>query len=82
MCKHQYESYQNGMLACHCVVVMKHGCECIFNFLKILQKLIENFNFHNYDSLLHADSKKVDPRRRVTSRYGREREDTGNFFDF
>ncbi|GMS82225.1 hypothetical protein PENTCL1PPCAC_4400 [Pristionchus entomophagus] len=32
------------------------------------KKLIENFNFHNYDSLLHADSKKVDPRRRVTSR--------------
>ncbi|GMR34300.1 hypothetical protein PMAYCL1PPCAC_04495 [Pristionchus mayeri] len=32
------------------------------------RKLIENFNFHNYDSLLHADSKKVDPRRRVTSR--------------
>jgi glutaminase len=30
-----------------------------------LQKLIETFNFHNYDSLLHADSKKIDPRRRM-----------------
>ncbi|KAI1726768.1 glutaminase domain-containing protein [Ditylenchus destructor] len=29
------------------------------------QKLIETFNFHNYDSLLHADSKKIDPRRRL-----------------
>jgi glutaminase len=29
------------------------------------QKLIERFNFHNYDSLLHADSKKIDPRRRL-----------------
>uniref|UniRef100_A0A915EJB7 glutaminase n=1 Tax=Ditylenchus dipsaci TaxID=166011 RepID=A0A915EJB7_9BILA len=29
------------------------------------QKLIDTFNFHNYDSLLHADSKKIDPRRRL-----------------
>uniref|UniRef100_A0A914IDY5 glutaminase n=1 Tax=Globodera rostochiensis TaxID=31243 RepID=A0A914IDY5_GLORO len=29
------------------------------------QKLIDTFNFHNYDSLLHADSKKMDPRRRL-----------------
>lgn len=29
------------------------------------QRLIEAFNFHNYDSLLHADSKKIDPRRRL-----------------
>ena len=29
------------------------------------QKLIDTFNFHNYDSLLHADSKKIDPRRRI-----------------
>ncbi|KAE9553881.1 hypothetical protein FO519_002922 [Halicephalobus sp. NKZ332] len=29
------------------------------------QKLIETFNFHNYDSLLHADSKKIDPRRKL-----------------
>ncbi|KJH44033.1 glutaminase [Dictyocaulus viviparus] len=32
------------------------------------QKLIESFNFHNYDSLLHADSKKHDPRRRIGNR--------------
>ncbi|KAI6181246.1 Inosine-5'-monophosphate dehydrogenase [Aphelenchoides besseyi] len=32
------------------------------------QKLIETFNFHNYDSLLHADSKKIDPRRAIGSR--------------
>nr|CDJ80161.1 Ankyrin and Glutaminase domain containing protein [Haemonchus contortus] len=32
------------------------------------QKLIEAFNFHNYDSLLHADSKKHDPRRRIGNR--------------
>ncbi|EYC30643.1 hypothetical protein Y032_0005g2768 [Ancylostoma ceylanicum] len=32
------------------------------------QKLIETFNFHNYDSLLHADSKKHDPRRRIGNR--------------
>uniref|UniRef100_A0A914L4A4 glutaminase n=1 Tax=Meloidogyne incognita TaxID=6306 RepID=A0A914L4A4_MELIC len=29
------------------------------------QKLVDIFNFHNYDSLLHADSKKIDPRRRI-----------------
>ena len=29
------------------------------------QKLIDTFNFHNYDSLLHADSKKIDPRRKL-----------------
>lgn len=29
-----------------------------------LQKMIETFNFHNYDSLLHADTKKIDPRKR------------------
>ncbi|VDK78901.1 unnamed protein product [Litomosoides sigmodontis] len=28
------------------------------------QKMIETFNFHNYDSLLHADTKKIDPRKR------------------
>ncbi|VDN01362.1 unnamed protein product, partial [Thelazia callipaeda] len=28
------------------------------------KKLIEIFNFHNYDSLLHADIKKIDPRKR------------------
>uniref|UniRef100_A0A915BDL2 glutaminase n=1 Tax=Parascaris univalens TaxID=6257 RepID=A0A915BDL2_PARUN len=28
------------------------------------KKLIDAFNFHNYDSLLHTDSKKVDPRKR------------------
>ncbi|CAI4231202.1 unnamed protein product [Auanema sp. JU1783] len=32
------------------------------------QKLIDTFNFHNYDSLLHADSKKLDPRRRLGNR--------------
>ncbi|WKX94233.1 hypothetical protein Q1695_011471 [Nippostrongylus brasiliensis] len=32
------------------------------------QKLIESFNFHNYDSLLHADSNKHDPRRRIGNR--------------
>ncbi|CAD6195806.1 unnamed protein product [Caenorhabditis auriculariae] len=32
------------------------------------KKLIDMFNFHNYDSLLHADSKKFDPRRRMTTR--------------
>ncbi|KIH45935.1 hypothetical protein ANCDUO_24015 [Ancylostoma duodenale] len=32
------------------------------------KKLIEKFNFHNYDSLLHADSLKLDPRQRVGSR--------------
>lgn len=26
--------------------------------------MIETFNFHNYDSLLHADTKKIDPRKR------------------
>ncbi|VDL85877.1 unnamed protein product [Nippostrongylus brasiliensis] len=31
-------------------------------------KLIESFNFHNYDSLLHADSNKHDPRRRIGNR--------------
>ncbi|VDM55846.1 unnamed protein product [Angiostrongylus costaricensis] len=31
-------------------------------------KLIDSFNFHNYDSLLHADSKKHDPRRRIGNR--------------
>ncbi|KAF7623446.1 hypothetical protein Mgra_00010239 [Meloidogyne graminicola] len=29
------------------------------------QKLVDIFNFHNYDSLLHTDSKKIDPRRRI-----------------
>ena len=29
------------------------------------QKLIETYNLHNYDSLLHADSKKIDPRRKL-----------------
>uniref|UniRef100_A0AC34FBB4 Glutaminase n=1 Tax=Panagrolaimus sp. ES5 TaxID=591445 RepID=A0AC34FBB4_9BILA len=29
------------------------------------QKLIETYNLHNYDSLLHADSKKIDPRRKI-----------------
>uniref|UniRef100_A0A0K0E4B9 glutaminase n=1 Tax=Strongyloides stercoralis TaxID=6248 RepID=A0A0K0E4B9_STRER len=33
--------------------------------VKFCQKLIETFNFHNYDSLLHTDEKKIDPRRRV-----------------
>ncbi|KAM3719809.1 putative glutaminase [Dirofilaria immitis] len=28
------------------------------------KKMIETFNFHNYDSLLHADTKKIDPRKR------------------
>uniref|UniRef100_A0A914E0Z4 glutaminase n=1 Tax=Acrobeloides nanus TaxID=290746 RepID=A0A914E0Z4_9BILA len=28
------------------------------------QKLIEHFNFHNYDSLVHTESHKVDPRRK------------------
>uniref|UniRef100_A0A915PXD8 glutaminase n=1 Tax=Setaria digitata TaxID=48799 RepID=A0A915PXD8_9BILA len=28
-------------------------------------KMIETFNFHNYDSLLHADTKKIDPRKRA-----------------
>ncbi|CAJ0587042.1 unnamed protein product, partial [Mesorhabditis spiculigera] len=32
------------------------------------RRLIQNFNFHNYDSLLHADSKKLDPRRRIGNR--------------
>ncbi|WKX94232.1 hypothetical protein Q1695_011470 [Nippostrongylus brasiliensis] len=32
------------------------------------KKLIEKFSFHNYDSLLHADSLKLDPRRRVGNR--------------
>uniref|UniRef100_A0A0N4UBR0 glutaminase n=1 Tax=Dracunculus medinensis TaxID=318479 RepID=A0A0N4UBR0_DRAME len=29
------------------------------------KKLIDKFNFHNYDSLLHADIKKIDPRRKA-----------------
>ncbi|KAH7728569.1 glutaminase DH11.1 [Aphelenchoides avenae] len=29
------------------------------------QKLISTFNFHSYDSLLHADQKKIDPRLRT-----------------
>ncbi|CEF59993.1 No extended memory [Strongyloides ratti] len=33
--------------------------------VKFCQRLIETFNFHNYDSLLHTDEKKIDPRRRV-----------------
>uniref|UniRef100_A0A914EJH3 glutaminase n=2 Tax=Acrobeloides nanus TaxID=290746 RepID=A0A914EJH3_9BILA len=36
--------------------------------VEFCQKLIETFNFHNYDSLLHADNKKIDPRRRVGSK--------------
>ncbi|CAJ0959599.1 unnamed protein product, partial [Mesorhabditis belari] len=32
------------------------------------RKLIQSFNFHNYDSLLHADTKKFDPRRRIGNR--------------
>ncbi|CAD5218157.1 unnamed protein product [Bursaphelenchus okinawaensis] len=36
--------------------------------VKFCQKLIEAFNFHNYDSLLHADSQKIDPRRAMGSR--------------
>uniref|UniRef100_A0A0R3RYX8 glutaminase n=1 Tax=Elaeophora elaphi TaxID=1147741 RepID=A0A0R3RYX8_9BILA len=28
------------------------------------KKMIDTFNFHNYDSLLHADTKKIDPRKR------------------
>ncbi|CAJ0959639.1 unnamed protein product, partial [Mesorhabditis belari] len=36
--------------------------------VEFCKKLIESFNFHNYDSLLHADSKKLDPRRRVGNR--------------
>ncbi|KAK6044363.1 hypothetical protein COOONC_18131 [Cooperia oncophora] len=29
------------------------------------QKLVDKFSFHNYDSLLHADTHKLDPRRQV-----------------
>ncbi|PIO75233.1 ankyrin repeat protein [Teladorsagia circumcincta] len=32
------------------------------------KKLIDKFSFHNYDSLLHADSHKLDPRRTVSNR--------------
>ncbi|KAI6195891.1 Ankyrin and Glutaminase domain containing protein [Aphelenchoides besseyi] len=31
------------------------------------QKLIDTFNFHNYDSLLHGDAMKTDPRRPIGS---------------
>ncbi|KJH44037.1 ankyrin repeat protein [Dictyocaulus viviparus] len=36
--------------------------------VKFCKKLIEKFSFHNYDSLLHADSLKLDPRCRVGNR--------------
>uniref|UniRef100_A0A914X683 glutaminase n=1 Tax=Plectus sambesii TaxID=2011161 RepID=A0A914X683_9BILA len=32
--------------------------------VEFCKELIETFNFHNYDSLLHAESKKFDPRKR------------------
>ncbi|KAK0428799.1 hypothetical protein QR680_011009 [Steinernema hermaphroditum] len=33
--------------------------------VRFCEKLIETFKFHNYDSLLHAESNKIDPRRKV-----------------
>ncbi|KIH64221.1 ankyrin repeat protein [Ancylostoma duodenale] len=54
---------------CRDVLSLMYSCGMYdFSGKFAFQKLIETFNFHNYDSLLHADSKKHDPRRRIGNR--------------